>query len=166
MLLILICLSRECSQIPGQIRNSWIDPQKVVRLTVNGYLKSAVLNDTQAENKLALHSLTTKDAWLWNIQIIRMLNRCIWNVSIFCIALSTGERPRTDANNAYQVVSILADVEKRLKRRPLLGSISPWWSRSSSPVGYIMSRECIAPRNRHRRDPSLTAAPVCRSVPR
>ena len=35
--------------------------------------------------------------------------------------LITGERPRTDANNAYQVVSILADVEKRLSGRPQIG---------------------------------------------
>jgi len=36
----------------------------------------------------------------------------------FLHCLVTGDRPRTDANNAYQVVSILADVENRLKGRP------------------------------------------------
>src|SRR5208282_1377112 len=46
--------------IPGQIRNSWIDPQKLVRLTVNGSIKTAVLNDAQTENKLSLHSLTAE----------------------------------------------------------------------------------------------------------
>jgi predicted dehydrogenase len=29
-----------------------------------------------------------------------------------------GERPRTDANNAYNVVRVLSDVEKRLSTRP------------------------------------------------
>jgi UDP-2-acetamido-3-amino-2,3-dideoxy-glucuronate N-acetyltransferase len=38
----------------------------------------------------------------------------------FLECLATGERPRTDANNAYMVVSILADVERRLSSRPSL----------------------------------------------
>jgi hypothetical protein len=38
----------------------------------------------------------------------------------FLKCLMTGDRPRTDANNAYQVVRILADVEKRLSSRPAL----------------------------------------------
>ena len=37
----------------------------------------------------------------------------------FLQCIATGKRPRTDANNAYQVVRILADVEKRLSSRPL-----------------------------------------------
>ncbi|PZM82727.1 MAG: gfo/Idh/MocA family oxidoreductase [Candidatus Melainabacteria bacterium] len=104
--------------IPGQVRNSWVDPQKQVRLTVNGSLKTAVLNDAQTENKLALHSLNRDgrtvveypsyaDTEPLNVECEHFLN---------CIA--TGERPRTDANNAYQVVRILSDVEKRLSGRP------------------------------------------------
>ena len=43
----------------------------------------------------------------------------------FLQCLVTGERPRTDANNAYQVVSILADVEKRLSGRVASRTANP-----------------------------------------
>ena len=104
--------------IPGQIRNSWIDPQKLVRLTVNGSLKSAVLNDTQAENKLALHSLTEEGRMIVEYPSYPGAEPLYLECEHFLQCLATGERPRTDANNAYQVVSILAEVEQRLKRRP------------------------------------------------
>lgn len=108
--------------IPGQIRNSWIDPQKVVRLTVNGSLKSAVLNDTQASNKLALHSLTPEGRMVVEYPNYPSAEPLHLECEHFLDCLITGERPRTDANNAYQVVSILAEVEERLKRKPKLAS--------------------------------------------
>jgi UDP-2-acetamido-3-amino-2,3-dideoxy-glucuronate N-acetyltransferase len=104
--------------IPGQIRNSWIEPQKLVRLTVNGSLKSAVLNDAQAENKLALHSQTSEGRMLVEFPNYPDSEPLHLECEHFLECLATGERPRTDANNAYQVVSILADVEKRLSGRP------------------------------------------------
>jgi UDP-2-acetamido-3-amino-2,3-dideoxy-glucuronate N-acetyltransferase len=107
--------------IPGQVRNSWIDPQKLVRLTVNGSLKTAVLNDTQSENKLALHSLTPEGRMIVEYPYYPDLEPLREECEHFLQCLVTGERPRTDANNAYQVVSILADVEKRLRGRPTAG---------------------------------------------
>jgi UDP-2-acetamido-3-amino-2,3-dideoxy-glucuronate N-acetyltransferase len=104
--------------IPGQIRNSWIDPQKLVRLTVNGSLKTAHLNDTQAENKLALHSQTDEGRMIVEYPSYPEAEPLHLECEHFLQCLATGDRPRTDANNAYHVVSILADVEKRLKGRP------------------------------------------------
>lgn len=104
--------------IPGQIRNSWIDPQKLVRLTVNGSLKTAVLNDTQAENKLTLHSQTREGRMVVEYPSYPDMEPLHLECEHFLQCLATGERPRTDANNAYQVVRILADVEKRLSSRP------------------------------------------------
>lgn len=106
--------------IPGQIRNSWIDPQKLVRLTVNGSLKTAVLNDTDKENKLTLHSQTRQGQGRMLIEYPYYSDSepLLLECEHFLQCLSTGERPRTDANNAYQVVRILADVEKRLSGRP------------------------------------------------
>lgn len=106
--------------IPGQVRNSWIDPQKLVRLTVNGSLKTAVLNDTQVENKLALHSLTREGRMIVEYPSYPDVEPLHLECEHFLKCLITGERPRTDANNAYQVVRILADVEKRLSSRPAL----------------------------------------------
>ncbi|HEY9787130.1 MAG TPA: Gfo/Idh/MocA family oxidoreductase [Candidatus Obscuribacterales bacterium] len=104
--------------IPGQVRNSWVDPQKLVRLTVNGSLKTAVLNDTQVENKLALHSLTKDGRMIVEYPYYADTEPLSVECEHFLQCLATGERPRTDANNAYQVVRILADVEKRLTGRP------------------------------------------------
>lgn len=104
--------------IPGQVRNSWIDPQKLVRLTVNGSLKTAVLNDTQVENKLALHSLTRDGRMVVEYPSYDDIEPLHAECEHFLQCLATGERPRTDANNAYQVVRILADVERRLSGRP------------------------------------------------
>jgi UDP-2-acetamido-3-amino-2,3-dideoxy-glucuronate N-acetyltransferase len=106
--------------IPGQIRNSWIDPQKLVRLTVNGSLKSAVLNDAQADNKLALHSQNSTGRMIVEYPSYPGSEPLHLECEHFLQCLATGERPRTDANNAYQVVSILADVERRLSSRPHL----------------------------------------------
>ncbi|MBX9685528.1 MAG: Gfo/Idh/MocA family oxidoreductase [Candidatus Obscuribacterales bacterium] len=107
-------------QIPGQIRNSWIDPQKLVRLTVNGSLKTAVLNDHQADNKLALHSLTRSGRMLVEYPEYSDAEPLHLECEHFLKCISTGERPRTDANNAYQVLRVLSDVEERLARRPAL----------------------------------------------
>ena len=107
--------------IPGQVRNSWIDPQKLVRLTVNGSLKTAVLNDAQVENKLALHSQTPEGRMVVEYPYYPDVEPLHLECEHFLQCLVTGERPRTDANNAYQVVSILADVEKRLSGRPQVG---------------------------------------------
>jgi len=110
--------------IHGQIRNSWIDPQKVVRLTVNGSLKSAVINDTQAENKLALHSMADQDRMIIEYPSYSEAEPLHLECEHFLQCLVTGDRPRTDANNAYQVVRILADVERRLKGRPAATTVS------------------------------------------
>jgi UDP-2-acetamido-3-amino-2,3-dideoxy-glucuronate N-acetyltransferase len=104
--------------VPGQIRNSWIDPKKLVRLTVNGTLKTAVLNDTQVTDKLTLHSRTNANRMIVEHPYYSKSEPLLLECEHFLQCIATGERPRTDANNAYQVVRILADVEKRLSSRP------------------------------------------------
>jgi UDP-2-acetamido-3-amino-2,3-dideoxy-glucuronate N-acetyltransferase len=106
--------------IPGQVRNSWIDPHKLVRLTVNGSLKTAVLSDTQKEDKLALHSLTPEGRIVVEYPSYSEQEPLHLECEHFLQCIARGERPRTDANNAYQVVSILAEVERRLSSRPAL----------------------------------------------
>ncbi|HEY9758228.1 MAG TPA: Gfo/Idh/MocA family oxidoreductase [Oculatellaceae cyanobacterium] len=105
-------------KVAGQVRNSWIDPQKNVRLTVNGSLKTAVLNDTQQRNKLELHSQTKEGRMLVEYPEYPDAEPLRLECEHFLECLVTGDRPRTDANNAYNVVRILADVEKRLSSRP------------------------------------------------
>lgn len=104
--------------VPGQIRNSWIDPQKVVRLTVNGSLKTAVLNDLDTKNKLSLYSTTNEGRLLIENAYYSEAEPLLLECEHFLDCIRTGERPRTDANNAYQVVRLLSDVERRLSSRP------------------------------------------------
>jgi hypothetical protein len=112
--------------IHGQVRNSWIDPQKLVRLTVNGSLKTAVLNDTQSDNKLALHSLTEDGRMIVEYPSYEPTEPLHAECEHFLKCMILGERPRTDANNAHQVVRILSEVEQRLSRRPaLVGKTKP-----------------------------------------
>lgn len=106
--------------LPGQVRNSWIDPQKLVRLTVNGTKKTAVLNDTQVEDKLALHSVTPSGRMIVEYPHYPDVEPLFLECEHFLQCLVTGERPRTDANNAYHVVRVLSDVENRLSARPRL----------------------------------------------
>ncbi|MBA3856773.1 MAG: hypothetical protein C0507_07680, partial [Cyanobacteria bacterium PR.3.49] len=94
------------------------DPQKQVRLTVNGSLKTAVLNDAQTENKLALHSQTRDGRTVVEYPSYASTEPLNVECEHFLECIAKGERPRTDANNAYQVVRILSDVEKRLSGRP------------------------------------------------
>jgi hypothetical protein len=77
------------------------------------------LNDTQAENKLALHSLTKEGRTLIEYPEYEDEEPLRLECEHFLECIVTGDRPRTDANNAYQVVRILADVEKRLSSRPV-----------------------------------------------
>jgi UDP-2-acetamido-3-amino-2,3-dideoxy-glucuronate N-acetyltransferase len=106
--------------VAGQVRNSWIDPQKTVRLTINGTLKTAVLNDAQVDNKLTLHSQTPEGRMIVEYPSYPDQEPLHLECEHFLKCLITGERPRTDANNAHQVVRILQDVEKRLSSRPTL----------------------------------------------
>lgn len=108
--------------IPGQVRNSWIDPQKLVRLTVNGTKKTAVLNDTQVEDKLALHSMTPEGRMIVEYPAYPDLEPLHLECEHFLHCVATGQRPRSDANNAYHVVKVLSDVENRLSARPKLSA--------------------------------------------
>lgn len=109
--------------IPGQVRNSWIDPQKLVRLTVNGTKKTAVLNDTQQEDKLALHSMTPSGRMIVEYPYYPDVEPLHLECEHFLQCMITGERPRTDANNAYHVVKVLSDVENRLSARPKIHTV-------------------------------------------
>lgn len=108
--------------IPGQVRNSWIDPQKLVRLTVNGTKKTAIINDTQVEDKLALHSMTPEGRMIVEYPYYPDIEPLHLECEHFLHCVSTGERPRSDANNAYHVVKVLSDVENRLSARPRISA--------------------------------------------
>jgi hypothetical protein len=80
------------------------------------------LNDTASENKLALHSLTKSGGMVVEYPSYSDAEPLQLECEHFLNCVVTGQRPRTDANNAYQVVRVLSEVEDRLARRPQVKS--------------------------------------------
>lgn len=100
--------------IPAHIHNSWIDPHKVVLLTVNGSKKTAVLNDIRKENKLELHyfdndGLVQTEGFLDSPEEPLRLE-----CEHFLHCIETGEAPRSDGASGYQVVKSLEEAEQKM----------------------------------------------------
>ncbi len=100
--------------IPAHIHNSWIDPQKQVLLTVNGSKKTAVLNDSRQENKLAIYfidddgAVQTETPSFSNDEPLRL------ECEHFIHCITSGEAPRSDGASGYQVVKILEEAEQKM----------------------------------------------------
>ena len=99
--------------IPAHIHNSWIDPQKQVLLTVNGSKKTAVLNDTRAEEKLVLYSIDDGSVL---VEPQDYLNEEPLKLECehFIHCIQSGEAPRSDGASGYQVVKILEEAEQKM----------------------------------------------------
>lgn len=99
--------------IHAHIHNSWIDPQKQALLTINGSLKTAVLNDVQAEQKLELYSIDSLTG-----QVIKespiypkqepLREEC----QHFLDSIKSGDTPRSDGISGYKVVEILEEADR------------------------------------------------------
>lgn len=100
--------------IPAHIHNSWIDPHKVVLLTVNGSKKTAVLNDVRKENKLELHYFDEDG----NMQTESFEHSQEEPLKLECEhfihCIESGEAPRSDGTSGYQVVKILEEAEQKM----------------------------------------------------
>lgn len=96
----------------GYISDSWITPKKNVTLLVRGTKATAILDDTLPENKLKLYDNApggaSKDIPLDYLEIEPLKLECQHFVS----CCETGTKARSDGENGYTVVSILAEAEK------------------------------------------------------
>ncbi|MBI1858512.1 MAG: Gfo/Idh/MocA family oxidoreductase [Candidatus Melainabacteria bacterium] len=100
--------------IPAHIHNSWIDPQKQVLLTVNGSKKTAVLNDTRTQNKLELYFMNDEGR-LHIEELDESLEEPLKvECEHFVHCIKTGDAPRSDGTNGYQVVKILEEAEQKM----------------------------------------------------
>lgn len=104
------------SQIYTHIHNSWIDPQKQCLLTVNGSLRTAVLNDTRQDRKLEIYTLDEKSGQLAveyplypNLEPLRL------ECEHFLHCIESGEPPLTDGTAGYTVVKILEEADKIIR---------------------------------------------------
>jgi len=96
----------------GYISDSWITPKKNVTLLVRGTKATAILDDTLPENKLKLYDNqqggSMKDIPLDYLEIEPLKLEC----QHFIGCCETGTKARSDGENGYNVVSILAEAEK------------------------------------------------------
>ena len=100
--------------IPAHIHNSWIDPQKQVLLTVNGSKKTAVLDDTRAEEKLILYSIDEDGAVNVEPFSYSQEEPLTLECKHFIHCVETSEAPRSGGESGYQVVRILEEAEQKM----------------------------------------------------
>lgn len=96
----------------AQISDSWITPKKHVQLLVRGTKKTAIMDDTVAENKLIIYDNfkagNTENVALDYLEIEPLKLECQHFVS----CCETGKKARSDGENGFVVVSILEEAEK------------------------------------------------------
>lgn len=100
--------------IPAHVRNSWIDPQKQVLLTVNGSKKTAVLNDIRTENKLELYFIDEDDSVKTESLAYSQEEPLKLECEHFVHCIESGEAPRSDGPSGYQVVKFLEQAEQKM----------------------------------------------------
>ncbi len=96
----------------AQIADSWITPKKHVQLLVRGTKKTAIMDDTVAENKLTIYDNfkagNTETLQLDYLEIEPLKLEC----QHFISCCETGKKARSDGENGFVVVSILEEAEK------------------------------------------------------
>lgn len=98
--------------VVGQISDSWITPKKHVQLLVRGSKKTAILDDTVAENKLTIYEnfkAGTSEVFQPDILEIEPLKL---ECQHFVHCCETGQKARSDGDNGFMVTTVLEDAEK------------------------------------------------------
>ena len=96
----------------GQIADSWITPKKHVQLLVRGTKKTAILDDTVAENKLTIYdNFKAGNSELLQPDVLE-IEPLKLECQHFISCCETGNKARSDGENGFKVVSILEEAEK------------------------------------------------------
>ena len=106
--------------IPAHIHNSWIDPQKLVLLTVNGSKKTAVLNDIRQDNKLELYTPGEDGQVQMESLSYSPEEPLKLECEHFIHCLKSGAAPRSDGTSGYQVVKILEEAQQKMHSKKAL----------------------------------------------
>ena len=106
-----ICIEFEDGVI-GYISDSWITPQKYVKLLVRGTKATAIMDDTVPENKLTLYDNfaegKAQDIPVDYLEIEPLKLEC----QHFIRCCEQGHKARSDGENGYNVTKILEEAEK------------------------------------------------------
>ena len=96
----------------GQISDSWITPKKHVQLLVRGTKKTAMLDDTVAENKLTIYeNFKAGSSEILQPDVLE-IEPLKLECQHFISCCETGNKARSDGENGFKVVSILEEAEK------------------------------------------------------
>jgi len=115
--------------VMAHLHVSWLDPHKIRQLTVVGDKKMAVLDDTQATEKLRIYdkgvdftpsyrdygeSLTIRvgDIYIPKIDLVEPLKA---ECQHFLDCITKGEKPLTDGESGLKVVRVLEAAEQSLR---------------------------------------------------
>lgn len=96
----------------AQISDSWIHPQKYVKLMVRGDKASAVLDDTLPEHKLLVFDNSKPGHQNIEIPDYIEIEPLKLECQHFLHCIETGKTPRSDGENGYITVKALEDAEK------------------------------------------------------
>lgn len=109
--------------VPGHIHISWVHPVKQVKLVVRGTERTAMIDDTQGENKLhifnkdgsAFRPQDPIDEFPEYLDIEPLKLEC----QHFINCIRHGYEPKTDGLNGYNVVRVLEMAERKMEMIPV-----------------------------------------------
>jgi predicted dehydrogenase len=109
----------------GHLHLSWLDPDKLRRMTVVGTRRMAVFDDMEPDRKVTVHdkgeirmpegriSTHTGDVWSPRIDMTEPLRL---ECEHFLECVRTGEEPRTGVEEGVRVVEVLEAMQRSLER--------------------------------------------------
>ncbi len=107
------------NDVAGHIHISWVHPVKQVKLVVRGTERSAVIDDTQGENKLQIFKkddmATPIEEYPEYMEIEPLKLEC----QHFINCIRYGHNPRSDGMNGYNVVKVLEAAERKMEMIPV-----------------------------------------------
>jgi UDP-2-acetamido-3-amino-2,3-dideoxy-glucuronate N-acetyltransferase len=101
--------------IGGHIHNSWIHPNKHVKLIVRGTERIAVIDDTVGTGKLQIFSKDAESKPLKEFPEYLTIEPLKLECQHFLNCIRSGKTPKTDGINGYNVVKILELAETMLE---------------------------------------------------
>ncbi|MEW5821753.1 MAG: Gfo/Idh/MocA family oxidoreductase [Cyanobacteriota bacterium] len=112
--------------VSGHVHNSWIHPNKQVKLLVRGTEMTAILDDTETSHKLHLYSNIAYDNRVVEYPDYIDIEPLKLECQHYINCINKQIKPRSDGLNGYKVVKILEEAEKILSIVPsALTSINP-----------------------------------------
>ena len=98
--------------VVAQLSDSWIHPQKYVKLMVRGDKGSAVLDDTLPDHKLLVFDNTKPGQQNIEVPDYIEIEPLKLECQHFLNCIETGKTPRSGGENGYMTVKALEDAEK------------------------------------------------------